>query len=284
MEYSILNNNVKMPKLGFGVYQIPESETKEAVLHAIKIGYRLIDTAGAYKNEAEVGEAVKEAINTGIVKREDLFITTKLWINEYKEQNAESAINGRLQKMQLDYLDLLLLHQPYGDIYGAWRAMESALNAGKVRSLGVSNFDAGKIVEFAKLVEITPQVNQLEFNPWNQREKDEEWNKKYSVQPEAWAPFAEGRLNLFHNKILQEIGKKYNKTVGQVVLRWLIQRDIVVLAKSVHEERIRENFDVFDFNLSEEDMDLIKGLDKKESAFFDHNDPIFVERLTGWSI
>lgn len=273
-----------MPKLGFGVYQIPESETKEAVLHAIKIGYRLIDTAGAYKNEAEVGEAVKEAINTGIVKREDLFITTKLWINEYKEQNAESAINGRLQKMQLDYLDLLLLHQPYGDIYGAWRAMESALNAGKVRSLGVSNFDAGKIVEFAKLVEITPQVNQLEFNPWNQREKDEEWNKKYSVQPEAWAPFAEGRLNLFHNKILQEIGKKYNKTVGQVVLRWLIQRDIVVLAKSVHEERIRENFDVFDFNLSEEDMDLIKGLDKKESAFFDHNDPIFVERLTGWSI
>ncbi|GAP04977.1 aldo/keto reductase [Fructobacillus tropaeoli] len=284
MEYTILNNGVQMPKLGFGVYQIPVDETKEAVLNAIKIGYRLIDTAGAYKNEVQVGQAVNEAIKAGIVKREELFITTKLWVSEYNEQHAEKAINDRLQKMQLDYLDLLLLHQPYGDIYGAWRAMEKSLNAGKLRSIGVSNFDSGKIVEFAKLVSVTPQVNQLEFNPWNQRENDEEWNRKYHVQPEAWAPFAEGRLDLFHNEILQEIGNKYNKTIGQVVLRWLVQRNIVVLAKSVRESRMRENMDIFDFSLSESDMNLIKSLNRNETAFFDHHDPIQVERITGWTL
>lgn len=284
MKYATLNNNVKMPELGFGVYQIPAAQTKEAVLDAIKVGYRLIDTAGAYGNEKEVGQAVKEAVDSGIVKREDLFITTKLWVNEYPEELATDALNKRLEKMQLNYLDLVLLHQPYGDIYGAWRALSNAVKNKKVRSIGVSNFNSGKIVELSTLMDIVPQVNQIEINPWYQRESDIEWDNKYHVQAEAWAPFAEGRLDIFKNPVLQAIGDKYNKSIGQVIIRWLIQQDIVVLAKSVHKERIIENFDVFDFELSSQDMDAIKKLDMNKSAFLDHDDPNEVERLIGWSI
>lgn len=284
MEYTTLNNNIDMPKLGFGVFQIPAEETKEAVLKAIKVGYRLIDTAASYQNEAEVGQAIKEAIDTGLVAREELFITTKIWVNAYPEQNAQVAIDACLEKMQLEYVDLLLLHQPYGDVYGAWRAMNKAVQDGKLHSIGVSNFNRGKLVEFANLVNIKPQVNQIEINPWYQRSDDITWHKKYQVQAEVWAPFAEGRLDLFKNETLQNIADNYNKSIGQVVVRWLLQRNLVVLTKSVHEERIRENFDVFDFELSPEDMNVIQTLDKGESAFFDHWNPEQVERLISWKV
>lgn len=272
-----LNNGVTMPQLGFGVYQIPSDETAQAVYEAIKIGYRLIDTAAVYGNEKETGAGIKQAIEEGLVTREELFVTSKLFILQTPEDKAAATIEHSLSVMGLDYLDLYLIHQPYGDIYGAWRALVAAQQAGKVRAIGISNFKAAKMIEFVGLNEVKPQVNQIEVNPWYQRAADLVWHEQYGVQVEAWAPFAEGHHDLFTNPILAEIGSKYGKSVGQVVLRWLMQRGIVALAKSVHPERMAENIDIFDFELTASDMATIQSLDKKESAFFDHDAPEQVE-------
>ncbi|MCD5029700.1 aldo/keto reductase [Enterococcus asini] len=272
-----LNNGVTMPQLGFGVYQIPSDETAQAVYEAIKIGYRLIDTAAVYGNEKETGAGIKQAIEEGLVTREELFVTSKLFILQTPENKAAATIEHSLSVMGLDYLNLYLIHQPYGDIYGAWRALVAAQQAGKVRAIGISNFKAAKMIEFVGLNEVKPQVNQIEVNPWYQRAADLVWHEQYGVQVEAWAPFAEGHHDLFTNPILAEIGSKYGKSVGQVVLRWLMQRGIVALAKSVHPERMAENIDIFDFELTASDMATIQSLDKKESAFFDHDAPEQVE-------
>lgn len=272
-----LNNGIEMPQLGFGVYQIPLEETAEAVYQAIKAGYRLIDTASIYGNEKETGEGISKAINEGIVKREELFITSKLFILQAPEPNATRTIKQSLDIMNLDYLDLYLIHQPYGDVYGAWRAMVAAQKSGTIKSIGISNFKSAKMIEFAGLNEVKPQINQIEVNPWNQRSEDQEWHEKYNVQVEAWAPFAEGRHDLFTNPVLSEIGSHYGKSVGQVVLRWLMQRGIVALAKSVRPERMAENINIFDFELSKSDVEKISNLDMKESAFFDHDAPQQVE-------
>lgn len=268
-----LNNGVEMPQLGFGVYQIPLDETAEAVYQAIKAGYRLIDTASVYGNEKETGQGIKRAIDEGLVTREDLFVTSKLFILQAPEAKASETIDQSLDVMGLEYLDLYLIHQPYGDVYGAWRAMVAAQKASKLRAIGISNFKSAKMIEFVGLNEVKPQINQIEVNPWNQRIEDQEWHEKYNVQIEAWAPFAEGHHDLFTNPVLAEIGEQYGKSVGQVVLRWLMQRGIVALAKSVRPERMAENIDIFDFELSKEDFEKIAALDMKESAFFDHDAP-----------
>lgn len=277
MQTITLNNGVTMPQLGFGVYQIPLEETAEAVYQAIKAGYRLIDTASIYGNEKETGEGIKRAITEGLVTREKLFVTSKLFILQASEDKAKETIEHSLETMGLNYLDLYLIHQPYGDIYGAWRSMVAAQKTGKLRAIGVSNFKSAKMIEFVGLNEVKPQINQIEVNPWNQRVEDQEWHEKYDVQVEAWAPFAEGRHDLFTNPTLAEIGKQYGKTVGQVVLRWLMQRGIVALAKTVRTERMAENIAIFDYELSQEDIEKIAALDKKESAFFDHDAPQQVE-------
>lgn len=277
MQTITLNNGVEIPQLGFGVYQIPLEETAEAVYQAIKVGYRLIDTATIYGNERETGQGIKRAIDEGLVRREDLFVTSKLFILQAPEEKAAETIEQSLNVMGLEYLDLYLIHQPYGEIYGAWRALVAGQKSGKLRAIGISNFKSSKMIEFVGLNEVTPQINQIEVNPWNQRIEDLEWHEKYGVQVEAWAPFAEGRHDLFTNPILAEIGRQYGKSIGQVVLRWLIQRGIVALAKSVHPERMAENIDIFDFELSSEDIEKITDLDMKESAFFDHDDPQQVE-------
>lgn len=277
MQTITLNNGVEIPQLGFGVYQIPLEETAEAVYQAIKVGYRLIDTATIYGNERETGQGIKRAIDEGLVRREDLFVTSKLFILQAPEEKAAETIEQSLNVMGLEYLDLYLIHQPYGEIYGAWRALVAGQKSGKLRAIGISNFKSSKMIEFVGLNEVTPQINQIEVNPWNQRIDDLEWHEKYGVQVEAWAPFAEGRHDLFTNPILAEIGRQYGKSIGQVVLRWLIQRGIVALAKSVHPERMAENIDIFDFELSSEDVEKITALDMKESAFFDHDDPQQVE-------
>ncbi|MBX9036529.1 aldo/keto reductase [Enterococcus raffinosus] len=272
-----LNNGVKMPQLGFGVYQIPLEETAEAVYQAIKAGYRLIDTASIYGNEKETGEGIKRAIDEGLTTREELFVTSKLFILQAPEEKAAETIEQSLNVMGLDYLDLYLIHQPYGDVYGAWRAMVAAQKAGKLRAIGISNFKSAKMIEFVGLNDVKPQINQIEVNPWNQRIEDQEWHEKYGVQIEAWAPFAEGHHDLFTNPVLAEIGEQYGKSVGQVVLRWLMQRGIVALAKSVRPERMAENINIFDFELSDADVEKISALDRKESAFFDHDAPQQVE-------
>ncbi|HCT98089.1 2,5-diketo-D-gluconate reductase A [Aerococcus sp. 150760007-1] len=277
MQTITLNNGVEIPQLGFGVYQIPLEETAEAVYQAIKVGYRLIDTATIYGNERETGQGIKRAIDEGLVRREDLFVTSKLFILQAPEEKAAETIEQSLNVMGLEYLDLYLIHQPYGEIYGAWRALVAGQKSGKLRAIGISNFTSSKMIEFVGLNEVTPQINQIEVNPWNQRIEDQEWHEKYGVQVEAWAPFAEGRHDLFTNPILAEIGRQYGKSIGQVVLRWLIQRGIVALAKSVRPERMAENIDIFDFELSSEDVEKITALDMKESAFFDHDDPQQVE-------
>ena len=280
MNYITLNNGEKMPQLGFGVYQIPNEETEEAVYQAIVAGYRLIDTAISYGNEAEVGAGVARAIAEGLVSREDLFITTKLFVNNvFNQETAATAIDESMTKLGLTYIDLVLLHQPYGDTYGAWRALATAQANGRVKSIGISNFDAAQMIEFTRMndVKITPQINQIEINPWNQRKSDLAWHEKYHVQAEAWAPFAEGRHDLFTNPVLSEIAEKHQESVGQVVLRWLMQRGVVALAKSTKPERMRENLNIFDFELADTEMDKIAELDMKESAFFDHHDPKIVE-------
>ena len=274
MEYVKLNNGVKMPILGFGVYQIPQSETKQAVLDAIKTGYRLIDKAQSYFNEKEVGDAIKECG----VKREELFITSKVWIDNYGYENCRKSVEESLKKLQTNYIDLMLLHQPFADYYGAYRALEDLYHEGKIRAIGVSNFYPDRLADICLFGrKVIPAVNQIETNPINQRTYDQEVMEKYGVKQEAWAPFGEGRNNMFTNPTLVEIGKKYNKSAAQVILRWLIQRGVIVVCKSTHLERIQENFNVFDFKLSKDDMDKIKALDTGDSLFFNHQDPKMVE-------
>lgn len=274
MEYVKLNNGVKMPILGFGVYQILKEETKQAVLDAIKVGYRLIDTAQSYFNEKEVGDAIKECG----VDRKELFITSKVWIDNYGYEKCKASVLESLKKLQTDYIDLMLLHQPFADYYGAYRALEELYEEGKIRAIGVSNFYPDRLADICLFGrKVVPAVNQIETNPLHQREYDQEVMNKYGVKIEAWAPFGEGRNNMFSNPTLVEIGKKYNKSAAQVILRWLIQRGVIVVCKSTHLDRIKQNFDVFDFSLTKGDMEKIKKLDTGDSLFFNHQDPKMVE-------
>ena len=278
MEYITLNNGVKMPKVGFGVYQVTDqNECRQAVLDAIDVGYRLIDTAQAYGNEEAVGEAIKMSG----VDRKDLFITTKVWISNYGYEKAKMSVEESLKKMQLDYLDLVLLHQPFNDYYGAYQALVDLYKEGKIKAIGVSNFYPDRLVDMAIFSEVTPANNQVEVNVFHQQKEAQVYNEKYGVQLEAWAPFAEGRNNMFSNPELKAIGEKYGKTVAQVILRWLVQRNIVPLSKSVKKSRMEENINIFDFELSKEDMDKISEMDKKESSFFSHYDPSIVEMIAG---
>lgn len=275
MQYVTLTNGVKMPQLGFGVYQISKQECEQCVLNALKVGYRHIDTAQIYQNEEEVGKAIAKS---GI-PRKDIFITSKIWITNYGYEKAKQSTIESLQKLQTDYIDLMLLHEPFGDYYGAWRALEDLYEEGKVKSIGISNFYPDRMIDLYSFNRIKPMVNQIELNPFNQQIEAQKWMNKYNVVTEACAPFAEGINGLFTNQKIAEIGKKYNKTVAQVVLRWEIQRGVVVIPKSVHEDRMRQNFDVFDFNLKEEDMKLMETLDQKKSPFLSHNDPKIVEEF-----
>ncbi|KAA3499361.1 aldo/keto reductase [Rhizobium rhizogenes] len=271
-----LNNGVEMPILGFGVFQVPDpSECERSVRDAIDVGYRLLDTATSYGNE----EAVGNAIRSHGIDRSALFVTTKLWIEDASYGGAKAAFERSLNKLQLDYLDLWLIHQPYGDVYGAWRAMEELHKAGRIRAIGVSNFYPDRLVDFALHNEIVPTVNQIEIHPFHQQDDAQAVLREYKVQPEAWGPFAEGKNGLFTNELLQSIGQKYGKSTAQVVLRWLIQREIVAIPKSVRKERMAENFQVFDFELDQNDVAAISSLDQKASSFFDHRDPEKVKWL-----
>lgn len=277
MEFVKLNNGVQMPILGYGTFQITdEKECERCVLDAIEVGYRLIDTAQAYGNEAAVGRAVKKCG----VHREELFITTKIWISNGGYERAKKSIEESLARLQLDYLDLLLIHQPFNDYYGTYRAMIEAHKEGKVRAIGVSNFYPDRLIDLIKFNEIVPAVNQVELHPFYQQVPARKIMEKYGVQAQAWAPLAQGRNNFFSNDILRAVGDKHNKTIAQVALRFLIQEGIVVIPKTVRKERMIENFNVFDFELDDEDMAKIRSLDTGKSAFFSHYDPETVERLT----
>lgn len=274
MEYVKLNNGVEMPIISFGVYQIPKEDTKRCVLDAIKSGYRGIDTAQSYFNESEVGDAIVECG----VPREELFITTKVWIDHYGYEECKASVEESLRKLKTDYLDLCLLHQPFSDYYGAYRALEELYVEGKIKAIGVSNFYPDRLTDICMFDrKVIPAVNQVEVNPYNAQWFAQENMEKHGVKMEAWAPFGEGRNNLFTNETLVSIGKKYNKSSAQVVLRWLIQRGVIVACKSTHIERMQENINVFDFELTEEDMNSIKTLDTSNSLFFSHNDPNMVE-------
>lgn len=273
MEYVTLSNGVKMPQLGYGVYQVTREECERCVLDALKAGYRLIDTAQSYFNEEEVGSAIQKS---GI-PREEIFLTTKVWIEHYGYEACKQSIEESLRKLKTDYLDLLLLHQPFSDYYGAWRALEEYYEAGRIRAIGISNFYPDRMVDIATFARIKPMLNQVEMHPYHQQAESKKWHDKYEIQMEAWAPFGEGRGDMFTDSVLSEIGAGYGKTVAQVILRWHLQRGIVVIPKSVHYDRMVENFNVFDFSLSEADMDRITGLDKKQSAFFSHYEPGMVE-------
>ena len=271
-----LNNGVEMPSLGFGVFQVPDpAECERSVRDAIDVGYRLLDTATSYGNEEAVGAAIR---NHGI-DRSDLFVTTKLWIEDASYEGAKAAFERSINRLQLDYLDLWLIHQPYGDVYGAWRAMEELHREGRIRAIGVSNFYPDRLVDFVLHNEVTPAVNQLEIHPFHQQGDAQEILEEYKVQPEAWGPFAEGKNGLFTNEVLQSIGEKHGKSIAQVVLRWLNQRGIVAIPKSVRKERMAENFAIFDFELDFDDVTKIATLDEKASAFFDHRDPAMVKWL-----
>jgi len=271
-----LNNGVEMPILGFGVFQVTDqNECERSVYDAIQIGYRLIDTAASYMNEEAVGRAIKRSG----VARKDLFITTKLWVHDTGYENTRMAFERSLKKLQLDYLDLFLIHQPFGDVHGSWRAMEELNQSGRVRAIGVSNFHPDRIMDIVAFNKITPAVNQIETHPFNQQTDAHEFLEENGVQHESWAPFAEGKNDLFKNQLLGLIGKKYNKSIAQVVVRWLTQRGIVVIPKSVRKERMEENLDVFDFQLTDDDMQSIQALDQKVSVFFDHRDPAIVKWL-----
>lgn len=273
MEYVTLSNGVKMPILGYGVYQVTKDECERCVLDALEVGYRSIDTAQSYFNEEEVGSAMKKS---GIL-REEIFLTSKVWVEHYGYEATRKSVEKSLRKLQTDYLDLMLLHQPFNDYYGAYRALEDLYDEGKLRAIGVSNFYPDRLVDLVSFTRIPPMVNQIETHVLNQRKEDNEWMSKYHVAHEAWAPFGEGRGGLFDNEVLKQIGEKYGKTTAQVMLRWNIQRDVIVLPKSTHKERMIQNLDVFDFVLTDEDMNVIAGLDTKTSAFFSHYDPNMVE-------
>lgn len=278
MKNITLNNGVEMPILGFGVYQMNDaSECEKSVLDAIEVGYRLIDTASAYGNEEAVGNAIKKSG----VPREELFITTKLWISDAGYEKARQAFKLSLKKLQLDYLDLYLIHQPYGDIYGSWRAMEEFYKEGKIKAIGVSNFHPDRIMDLMVHNEIKPAINQIETHPFTQQIETQNFLQENNVQIQSWGPFAEGKNDMFTNELLVSIGAKYNKSVAQVILRWLTQRDVIAIPKSVKKERIIENFNIFDFELDVEDMNAIAALDTKQSVFFDHRDPAIVKWLGG---
>lgn len=277
MEYVTLSNGVKMPKAGYGVYQISKEECARCVFDAIRVGYRLIDTAQSYFNEEEVGIGVKKAIDEGIVKREKLFITTKVWIDNYGYENCKKSIEKSMKKLKVDYIDLVLLHQPFSDYYGAYHALEDLYEEGKIKAIGVSNFYPDRLSDICAFNKIKPHVNQVETNIFNQQIEPQKNMEKNRVQIEAWAPFGEGRNNMFSNPTLAEIGKKYNKSIAQVILRWLTQRNVVVLSKSTMLERIKENYEIFDFELSTEDMNKIMALDTKTSLFFNHQTPEAVD-------
>lgn len=276
MQKVLLNNGVEIPLLGFGVFQVTDpDECERGVYEAIRTGYRLIDTAASYGNEVEVGKAIKRSS----VAREELFITTKLWIQDAGYESTKKAFDKSLKRLQLDYLDLYLIHQPFGDIYGSWRAMEDLYREGRIRAIGVSNFQPDRIMDLIIHNKVVPAVNQIETHPFCQQIESQKFLQKSNVQIESWGPFAEGKNNIFQNELLVSIAGKYKKSVAQVVLRWLTQRRVVVIPKSVRKERIMENFDIFDFELSPEDMDAIVSLDTKKSLFFDHRDPEIVKWL-----
>lgn len=277
MQKVILNNGVEMPILGFGVFQIQdENECEQSVYDAIMAGYRLIDTAASYLNEEAVGRAIKRSG----VPREELFITTKLWVQDAGYESTKNAFTKSLKRLQLDYLDLYLIHQPFGDVYGSWRAMEELYSEGKIRAIGVSNFQMDRLVDLIVHNEVIPAVNQVETHVFNQQIESAKIMKENNVQIESWGPFAEGKNNMFQNEILVSIAEKYNKTVAQVILRWLTQRGVVAIPKSVRKVRIIENFKIFDFELGQEDMEKIATLDTKKSLFFSHNDPEIVKWIS----
>ena len=270
-----LNNGVRMPILGFGVYQIPEDQTEQAVTEALAAGYRSIDTAAAYQNEEAVGRAIR---NSGVA-RDELFITTKLWIQDPGEDNTRRAFENSLKRLGLDYVDLYLMHQPYGDYYSQWRAMQDLHKEGLSRAIGVSNFHPDRLMDLMTHNDITPAVNQIETHPFHQRQADQEFMREHGVQHESWGPFAEGRNHLFSDPVLTSIAAAHGKSVAQVVLRWLIQREVVVIPKSVRPDRMAENLDVFNFELSSEELALIAAMDTEASLFFDHRDPQMVSFL-----
>lgn len=273
-----LNNGIEMPLQGFGVFQMTEAaECERAVIEAIDSGYRLIDTAASYQNEAQVGNGIRQS---GI-GRNELFVTTKLWLQDASYEGAKAQFERSLNRLQLDHVDLYLIHQPYGDVHGAWRAMEELLQAGKIRAIGVSNFQPDRLADLMAFNKLVPAVNQIEVNPFNQQLHAAPWMQSRHIQPQAWAPFAEGRNGLFQHPVLTAIGAKRGKSVGQVVLRWIFQRGIASLAKSVRKERMKENLDILDFELSQDEMVQIAALDTATSAFFSHRDPAMVEWLTG---
>jgi len=277
MDYVTLNNGLKMPLLGFGVFQIPDpAECERSVIDAVAAGYRLIDTATSYLNEGAVGQGVK---HSGVA-REELFITSKLWVQDTGYERTAAAIDKSLQRLQLDYLDLYLIHQPFGDVHGSWRAMEDACRAGKLRAIGVSNFQPDRLMDLIAFNDIKSAVNQVEVNPFHQQDESVAFMQESGVQAEAWAPFAEGRNNLFHNVVLADIANKYNKSIGQVILRWLVQRQVVALAKTTRRVRMAENLDVFDFQLDSEDLARITTLETATSSFFSHRDPAIVKWMS----
>ena len=273
MKYVTLSNGIKMPMLGYGVYQVTKDECERCVLEALKVGYRSIDTAQSYFNEEEVGSAIEKSG----VPRDEIFLTSKVWVEHYGYEECKKSVEVSLKKLKTDYIDLMLLHQPFGDYYGAWRALEELYEAGKLRAIGISNFYADRMVDIASFARIRPMVNQVEIHPHNQQIVAKEWNGKYGLQLEAWAPFGEGRGGMFELPELKIIAEKYNKSVAQVILRWHLQRGIVVIPKSTHIERMKENFDVFGFELTADDMSAITSLDKNTSLFFSHTDPNMVE-------
>ncbi|WP_183139472.1 aldo/keto reductase [Streptococcus salivarius] len=279
MQYTLLNNGIKMPMVGFGVFQIHDAKTTQTVVEeAIKTGYRLIDTAQVYGNEEAVGKAIKASG----VPREELFITTKLWISDFSYEAAKDAFNESLRKLDLDYVDLYLLHQPFGDIFGAWRALEELYKEGKIKAIGVSNFKPDQLANLAAFNEVTPAVNQIELHVFNQKEDEQAYMLSKGVQTESWGAFAEGQFDVFNNPVLKEIAEKYSKTTAQVMLRWQLQRGIVSLSKSANPERVRQNFDIFDFELSAEDMDKIATLNTNTTVFSDHHEAKTVELLASF--
>lgn len=271
-----LNNGIEMPILGFGVYQVEPSETEKVVSEALQVGYRSIDTAAAYENEEAVGKAIQ---NSGIA-RDKLFITTKLWVQDTGYEKTKKAFEKSLKKLRLDYLDLYLIHQPFGDYYGSWRAMEELYKDGRIKAIGVSNFHPDRLIDLILHNEVVPAVNQIETHPFNQQITTQRFLKENGVQIESWGPFAEGKNDIFNNQILKTIAKKYNKTTAQVILRWLTQRDVVIIPKSVNKKRMEENFSIFDFELTKEDMHEIQKLDEERSLFLDHRDPETVKWLS----
>ncbi len=278
MKTVTLNNGVVMPQIGYGVYQVSPAECERCVSEALGVGYRMIDTAQAYHNEEGVGAAVKKS---GI-PRQELFLVSKVWISNYGFDKAKASIDESLRKLGTDYIDLMLLHQPFCDRYGAYRALEAAYKEGKVRAIGVSNFYPDHFIDLASNVEIVPAVNQVETHVFDQQIESQMYMKEFGTHMMAWAPLAEGRNNFFTNPTLKAIGEKYGKSVAQVALRWLIERDVIIIPKSVHVERMQQNLDIFDFKLSEEDMKTIAALDTKKSLFFDHHDPEVVKMFMGW--